>query len=309
MSYDKDRDSVSSGPEIATPATSSPPSPELAASNQFTAVPPPNENHQQTLLLLSSIYPATIILGSLFSAISPNGQSASYFSRKSNIFNVFFVKIGWFWTTAAFFIHVSGLRHPNAAQARVKALIRWGLATLSWILVTQWFFGPPLMDRTFTLTGGTCQPSYGGYSAVTTSSNDQRLTIKIEEAYTSAACKGAGGRWDGGHDLSGHVFMLTHASLFLWAELLPRLVDGWWRGSVGSKNTTLMSIEWYGVHWFVWGVLGLWWWMLLMTSVYFHTWSEKISGLIVGLIEWGVLYAYVIPTNPQARQIVGIPTI
>ncbi|EWC44025.1 hypothetical protein DRE_01377 [Drechslerella stenobrocha 248] len=306
MSYDRDRDSVSSGPEndIVTPTTSGPPSPQLTASHFATAtpLPPPSESHQQAVLFVSAIYPATVILGSLFSAISPTGQSASYFSRKSNIFNVLFVKRGWFWTTVAFLIHVSTLRHPNAAQARVKALLRWGVATLSWIVVTQWCFGAPLMDRTFTLTGGTCQPAHGVYS-------DSKFTIAIEQAFTSAACKGAGGRWDGGHDLSGHTFMLTHASLFLWAELLPRLMDGWWRGSLGARGFTLATMEWFGVHWFVWAILGLWWWMLLMTSVYFHTWPEKISGLLVGLIEWGVLYAYMIPMNPQARQIIGTPTI
>ncbi|KAK6542207.1 hypothetical protein TWF694_007966 [Orbilia ellipsospora] len=304
MSSDKDRDSSSSGPEIATPTTSNPPSPQLAAS-QYATGPPSAETHQLILFLLASIYPATILLGCLFSIISPNGQSASYFSRKNNVFNVFFVKIGWFWTTAAFFVHVANLRHPNASQARIKAIVRWGLATVAWIIVTQWFFGPPLMDRTFTITGGACRPNYDLYQSPGT----HKFTTKIEEAFTSAACKVAGGRWDGGHDLSGHAFMLTHASLFLWAETLPKLVDSLWRSSVGTKNPTLLTLEWYGVHWFVWAILGLWWWMLLMTSVYFHTWPEKISGWFVALLEWGLLYAYMIPQNSQARQLFGTPTV
>ncbi|KAK6529193.1 hypothetical protein TWF281_008377 [Arthrobotrys megalospora] len=302
MSSDKDRDSSSSGPEIATPTTSGPPSPQLAASQQYPAIPPPTENHHHyILILLSLIYPATIVLGSLFSIISPIGQSASYFSRKNNIFNVLFVKIGWFWTTVAFLIHIANLRHPNAAHARSKALIRWGLATLAWILVTQWFFGPPLMDRTFTITGGACRPNYAIQSS--------DFATKAQLAVTSAACKGAGGKWDGGHDLSGHAFMLTHASLFLWAETLPRLVDSLWRGSVSPRNVTPLMAEWFGVHWFVWSILGLWWWMLLMTSVYFHTWPEKVSGWFVALFEWGILYAYMIPLNPQARQVFGTPTV
>ncbi|RVD82990.1 uncharacterized protein DFL_007395 [Arthrobotrys flagrans] len=300
MPSDKDRDSSSSGPEIATPTTSAPPSPQLVASQPYPDTPP-SENHHHILILLSLIYPATIVLGSLFSIISPIGQSASYFSRKNNIFNVLFVKIGWFWTTVAFLVHIANLRHPNATHARSKALIRWGLATLAWILVTQWFFGPPLMDRTFTVTGGACRPNY----------DTQPLTLaaKAEQAFTSAACKGTGGKWDGGHDLSGHAFMLTHASLFLWAETLPRLVDSMWGATVGPRNLTPLMTEWFGVHWFVWGILGLWWWMLLMTSVYFHTWSEKVSGWFVALFEWSILYAYMIPLNPQARQLFGTPTV
>ncbi|EPS42911.1 hypothetical protein H072_3217 [Dactylellina haptotyla CBS 200.50] len=304
MSYDRDRDSSSSGPEIATPTTSNPPSPQIPAS-QYAAVPPSAETHKLALFLLASIYPTTILLGSLFSVVAPNGRSASYFSRKNNMFNVFFVKIGWFWTTAAFLVHIANLRHPNASKARIKAVMRWVLATAAWVLVTQWFFGPPLMDRAFAITGGACRHNYD----IHRTAGKHEFTSKVEEAFTSAACKVAGGKWDGGHDLSGHAFMLTHASLFLWAETLPRLIDSWWRSPMGTRNTNLLTLEWYGVHWFVWGILGLWWWMLLMTSVYFHTWPEKVTGWFVALFEWGLLYAYMIPQTPQVRQLFGTPTV
>jgi hypothetical protein len=33
-------------------------------------------------------------------------------------------------------------------------------------------------------------------------------------------------------------------------------------------------------------VLGLWWFSLFNTAVYFHTLLEKVSGLIAGLIGW-----------------------
>ncbi|KAF3928973.1 hypothetical protein ABW19_dt0201255 [Dactylella cylindrospora] len=307
MSYEKDRDSASSsGPDIATPTTSNPPSPQLASSSQYPSVPS-SENHHHTLILLSALYPATILLGCLFSIIAPNGQSASYFSRKGNIFNVMFVKRGWLWTTIAFLIHVFNLRHPNKSQARVKALTRWGLATVAWILVTQWFFGPPLMDRTFVLTGGACQPRLN--EGLDTFSTGRKFAVTVEEAFTSATCKVAGGSWSGGHDLSGHTFMLTHASLFLWSEILPKIVDSWWGTSITPRNASLLAAEWYGVHWFVWCILGLWWWMLLMTSVYFHTWPEKVTGWLVALVQWGVLYTYLIPWNLQARQLFGTPTV
>lgn len=274
MSAERDKDSsASSGPEIPTPTTSNPPSPLLTAS-----VEPPtnslNRSHNHLLLALAALYPLTILLGSLFSIIAPNGQAASYFSRKTNVFNVFFVKNGWFWTTFAFVLHLFNSKHPNATQVRVNAAIRWVVATIFWIFVTQWCFGPPIMDRTFTMTGGSCQPRPG--PVLPTSSIDDKLSVQIQEVFTSAACKVAGGRWSGGHDLSGHTFMLTHASLFLWAEMLPRLLDGRWRGNLVSGSSSLVTIHWFGVHWFTWALLGLWWWMLLMTSVYFHTWPEKV---------------------------------
>ena len=68
--------------------------------------------------LLLAIYPSTLLLGSLFSSLAPATRHApynthsqsydpahapNYFARKSNAFNVYFVKIGWFWITLAFF--------------------------------------------------------------------------------------------------------------------------------------------------------------------------------------------------------------
>jgi len=111
---------------------------------------------------------------------------------------------------------------------------------------------------------------------------------------TSAACKLAGGQWKGGHDLSGHVFLLTHASLFLWAELLPFL-----------KLGQLSGME-SGV---VFATLAMWWWMLLMTGIYFHTWVEKTSGWIVGMLPWGVLYGWAMKTVPNVRLVLGVPGV
>lgn len=35
-------------------------------------------------------------------------------------------------------------------------------------------------------------------------------------------------------------------------------------------------------------LVAIWWWMLLMTSLYFHGPVEKAAGLIVGLGAWWV---------------------
>lgn len=198
----------------------------------------------------------TLIAGSLFSHLSPSdASSTSYFSQKRNVFNVFFVKRGWLWTTFAFLFHVWNLQRSS----RPRAVFRYGLATLWWVFVTQWFFGPPIMDRTFLFTGGTC-------AATTTSDLGVRenLVGALAAVVTSTACKVAGGVWSGGHDLSGHTFLLTHASMFLWSEVAPTVVANRRRG-------------WGRETWGVLAVLGLWWWMLLMTGIYFHTWREKVS--------------------------------
>src|SRR4051812_12749756 len=67
---------------------------------------------------LLSIYPATLVAGALFALLDPAARSApynpatqshfastapSYFAKKSNIFNQFFVKQGWAWVTTSYF--------------------------------------------------------------------------------------------------------------------------------------------------------------------------------------------------------------
>lgn len=122
--------------------------------------------------------------------------------------------------------------------------------------MTQWCFGPPIMDRTFVFTGGLCE--------LANDPTDQ-LT-KGEFLVSSAACKLAEGTWKGGHDLSGHVFMLTHASFFLLSESMPIYQSGTSR----DRN--------HRASWAVTSLLVLWWWMLVMTGVYFHTWWEKVGS-------------------------------
>ena len=312
-------------------------------------------------VVLLAVYPATLILGSVFSLLDPSARAApynastqshpshaapSYFAQKRNLFNLLFVKIGWFWTSLAFlaflFSH-SSVGPPGApvlTPKRVRALCRWSLITAWWIVVTQWFFGPPLMDRAFTLTGGQCelvatQPD--------TMSERRRL-------FTSAACKLAGGKWQGGYDLSGHVFLLVLGGLFLWLEVLhvaglrdERVVAG---GSGAAHAGEIRSVEFEKTEKETgrqdhseWGigvkavliVILLSWWMLLMTAAYFHTWSEKVSqpqpqptpyispqsltnsppqlmGLIIALL--GIFAVYFLPRGvPALRNLIGMPDV
>lgn len=114
---------------------------------------------------------------------------------------------------------------------------------------------------------------------------------EARELFTHAACKAVGGQWKGGHDISGHVFLLILGSAMLWLELLPAVLrmeglrearrivtgDGLVRSASvemeeppGGKNAPKeLGI---GIQAAL-GVAGLSWWMLLMTAAYFHTWS------------------------------------
>ncbi|KOS18996.1 FIT family protein scs3 [Escovopsis weberi] len=285
-----------------------------------TTTPPHLPTPIETIAL--GMFPFILIFGAIFSVLSPHTRSApydavtqshsqdpnlapSYFARKNNIFNVFFVKRGWAWTTLAFVFALLTQPAGRAAAAtspavvlarRARAGLRWALTTTYWVFVTQWFFGPPLIDRSFRLTGGRCEMAAHAHT-------QGEFGV---EMVTSVACKTAGGRWKGGHDISGHVFLLVLGTAFLMHEVgWPMLVRSRRRaeercivapdGTVekigrgapadggpedGREGVVLGVGEKAAV-----AVICMNLWMLLMTAIYFHTWVEKFTGLLTAMLQ------------------------
>ncbi|KAL4876015.1 inositol phospholipid synthesis and fat-storage-inducing TM-domain-containing protein [Aspergillus karnatakaensis] len=281
------------------------------------------------------IYPITLVCGSLFSVLSPTASPASpstksepinYFARKDNIFNLYFVKIGWIWFTLAFALLLLVLPpSPHRARRQLQAFSRYVLATIAWYATTQWFFGPAIIDRSFVLTGGKCETILRGLSenqavqekgvvgAAVTGAGEESLGVYL----TAAACKAAGGAWRGGHDVSGHVFMLVLVTAVLAFEGVGVIasdesegVNGVGRKSEGEKEVSDGQDEAGEVRtWvlrFVGAVVGLGYWMLLMTAIWFHTWLEKANGLVISL---AVVYTiYILPRRVIPwRDIIGVP--
>lgn len=285
---------------------------------------------------LIGIYPATLLFGSIFSTLSPTTRNQpysatsqshppefapSYFARKKNVFNIYFVKIGWFWTTLAFalFLVMNSRFGRGFTRRRVNAILRYGVVTFWWMAVTQWFFGAPLIDRGFRFTGGQCE--------LIRDDSAREDMSDAREYFTAAACKAVGGSWKGGHDISGHVFLLIMGSALLWFEVLPAIThaEGLRDGrrimlrdrkvaSVavekvrdGTENQKELDTTNRGVK-FAIGVVGLMWWMLLMTAAYFHTWFEKFTGLLVAFA--GLWVVYFLPRGiPEVRAVLGMPGV
>lgn len=329
------------------PSTMAPPaSPSPAAGANGSASGPsfrPSRTRNSPYLptptetLLLAAYPAVLLFGAAFSAISPQtraapffpgthahsqepGQAPSYFARKDNLLNTLFVKRGWAWFTLAFALWIA--LHPalRSQRARARAAARWGVVTAFWFVTTQWCFGPPLIDRGFRWSGGRCE---------VVEARVEEGEAGAKDVFTAAACKATGGRWQGGTDISGHIFMLVLGSAFLLQEV------GWvvlrWRGrreleersvvmADGAVKGAGVEAEVDGVQVanvvdalglggrVVIGVVVLSLWMVLMTAIYFHTWFEKLTGLLVALLA---LYTtYILPRwIPAWRNIVGLPGI
>lgn len=180
----------------------------------------------------------------------------------------------------------------------LSTIRRYLLATLYWYYLTQstWFgVSYPSISRQILLhTGALCVPSALG-------SSDAFVGLQGDGA-TGAACTGATGEyWRGGHDVSGHTFMMVHSSLFLYqliAPSLPLVFPSWFRptphpNSPESAPTyEVKDVEAPGlIKITVWGTIALmviWWWMLLMTSLFFHSPAEKLSGFMFALGGWFV---------------------
>lgn len=205
--------------------------------------------------------------------------------------------------------------------------------TVWWIFVTQWFFGPALIDRGFTLTGGQCE-------LVAAAEKGHVEMDDTRQFVTGVACKAVGGRWSGGHDISGHVFLLVLGSMFLFEEVLHVVLksarnkeertifmsDGAVKSAeVEAESGPVTEGVWTVGSKIVLGIGAMSVYMLLMTAAYFHTWFEKVSptlapvmtehanilkltGLLVAL--GGIFAVYFLPRAvPVLRDIIGMPGV
>lgn len=251
-----------------------------------------------------ALYPLAIFLGFLVQLVG--GDSPSYFSNKRNIINVYIIKRGWLWVTLVTGYHaytIHARNSPFSKQALRNLFIRYTLATIWWIFFTQWFFGLPIMDKIFVITGGGCSVE---------SSSDATFSNNV----SSATCRHIGGSWTGGYDPSGHTFLITHSSLFLWNELLPYI-----QKHFSSKHSTEAStspttgnatfshppsIFKSPVFKVAAVLIFLFWWMLLMTGVYFHSILEKIFGLAWGYIEVLAVFFFIHNTSPDIELLLAV---
>ncbi|KAF8706129.1 Adenylosuccinate synthetase, partial [Rhizoctonia solani] len=229
----------------------------------------------------------------------------SYFARKSNIFNQLFVKKAWGWTSGAFFAlwftSPGHLRKPGR-------VVEWLTATGIWALFTMWFFGPSLFHRLASASGAQCvvflPPSPDA------SSNIVNVPVEFCQQHTPvspsthpalfasnfvlsrlAGTHSLDPNWRAvptlysGHDISGHMFLLTMSIFFLAEQIslsLPLLYPSLEPvpGTVRHRASFLHEVVVKASG----ALLGIWFLMSLTTAVYFHTPFEKATGFLAGLL-------------------------
>lgn len=277
----------------------------------------------ELLFLLS--FPFNFVSGKIIHWSGPQEEVYNYYNNKNNIFNQIFVKRGWFWTSfvlVVFYVLIfaakkpyvdrgHGGNHPVLATHTHKwyliwrSLVRYVLMTVWWVFFTQWCFGLPLMDLIFVYTGGKCA---GVGAATVADTNFAHLfttpvgasvleaTLTLESnRVSSLVCRRLRGNWQGGHDPSGHVFLLTHLSLYLFLEMAPywnnaRIREAW---ALFRRSRLVPRLVTDFPHILVVSLVALWWFMLLMTNIYFHSLAEKAVGLAFGYL--GVAVVYYVP--------------
>ncbi|SGZ30475.1 BQ5605_C048g12373 [Microbotryum silenes-dioicae] len=215
-----------------------------------------------------------------------------YFADKRNVINQYFTKQAWVWVTLAYIFyslsilvfapkpsksaHKVQLNEPTLVQHFLTITRRFVLSTLYWYYLTQatWFGaiyrGPSLAKHLLLYSGAVCMPS-------TLSSTSSSL---VEG---NLQCTGQRGEYyRGGHDSSGHVFLMVHASIFLYYLINPS-IQRVFNHSVPQKDVGLPErFVLYSILTF----MGLCWFVLGCTSVFFHSPAEKMSGFLFGLGGW-----------------------
>lgn len=225
----------------------------------------------------------------------------SYFSRSDNVFNQYFVKIGWFWTLFLSVPYVILTSYTTCCGNRrmmvLTHLIRLLIATLFWYMWTTLF--------------NVVETNYGRC-------NHKMFSDKI-------TCLKNGHFWNG-FDISGHCFILIYSSLILIEE--ARAINGWERikdfirdekhaRSVVDKSLrnnplknlkmeelNILKISYENYTPYVRGLLIamavlqlLWDVMLVSTILYYHIMVEKFISGVIAIITWFVTYRvwYTIP--------------
>lgn len=220
------------------------------------------------------VYSLMIIIGSFlgYLDIAPH----SYLASKTNIFNVYFAKLGWAWTIGLVlpFIYLNLLGTNTHRQIIMYHLTRLLIATGFWLVITLTFV------------------KFNVYTSRCEHVDFRGVPRKV--------CLDHGYQWKEGHDFSGHTFLLIYALLIIneevksYAQGVKKPATSGAAGdapaNLDANYRKLISIA-IPVLYVLLAVLTVMWeLMLLSTALYFHYFTDKMAAAIVAFVAWGVTY-------------------
>lgn len=202
--------------------------------------------------------------GSLLKALAPLPDS--YLSSKRNLLNIFFVKLAWAWTFWLMlpFIAITNYCLSQNILGMLRRLSTLLVGTMIWYICTTFF----LYVEDFT---GSCYKS-------------PALDVQFREHLSKRQCHQGGGFWHG-FDISGHSFLLSFCALMIVEEIaVLRVLNT-------NRNLRLHTVV--NALFVALSFLTLIWvWMFFCTAVYFHDFSQKLCGTLVGLSAWYGTYRF-----------------
>ena len=220
-------------------------------------------------------------------------QSTDYFANKSNPLNTVFIKKAWGWTSGVFaFLYATS---PPGTRSWNR-LLQYAVVTLAWLAFTGWFFGPPLIERVVVASGGQCVlvvPESGEVVSVPVEycftksplspATHPTLFASLTSDFTAVAPWSARPRLRKGHDVSGHIFLLTMSILFLADQITHSLKStSLWKAAHNAAVTSNVIL------------IVIWVFATYTTAIYFHAPFEKLTGFRT-LVLFSLLSAALMP--------------
>ncbi|NWZ63439.1 FITM2 protein, partial [Acrocephalus arundinaceus] len=203
--------------------------------------------------------------------------------NKRNPLNVYFVKVAWAWTLWLLLPFISlttyELARSKFLYGRTKSVLlvlrRLGallVGTAVWYVCTEFFIHVENLTGECSLQGKPGRPP--------------RLYASKRE------CHQDGGVWNG-FDISGHCFLLSYCAMMILEEVavLEALsIDH------SSKLRVVIDILFVSLCF----LTMMWVFMFLCTALYFHDFSQKLLGVLIGLSGWYGTYRfwYLKPFSP-----------
>lgn len=252
-----------------------------------------------------------LYLGALF-LISLIGDYApfpkTYFARSDNLFNQYFVKLGWAWTLLLGTPFVC-MTSYTLCCGDVKKIVRNHLPRI--IIATIFWFS-------WTKTFNIIESSFG------------RCTVRSFP--TKSGCLKKGHLWNG-FDISGHAFILIYSSLVLIEEARPIINWDYIREHLRNeqhnrqvadlqhsnplknlKDHEFLNLKFlYGkftpmirINFIAMTVLQLLWdCMLVGTMLYYHNMAEKFVSGAIAILTWFFTYRFWYPSLDLLPDVAG----